>query len=148
MSTTTEKLLDCEEASKLVIDQHLCRIWNIEFNHVDISPLVDHAQNKLKLSSTPINVYSALLQNKHELNANFLMFLSWLGPLAREKMKNTAGVGSLEENVLAACPSGALMEIHAWWFWCIPLCTPAGVEPADTGTFVPGTHADGGVNSE
>ena len=92
MSLGTAALAD------LVPDRHLRQIRNIQFNTYDLAPLVSHGQNHLKIPSTTINVFGALMQQAQE-PADFLIFSSWLGLLVRGLVKNLRPIGSFQEHV-------------------------------------------------
>ncbi|TFY79552.1 hypothetical protein EWM64_g4461 [Hericium alpestre] len=93
--------LDPLELLKLQPDLHMHQICNIEFDHEDMCLLVDHEQNRLKLHSTCINAFGAITQKEYGKETDFLIFSSWLGPLAQ-----------------AACSQ----DITSQRYWCFPLC--------------------------
>ena len=85
------------------LDSHIRQIRNIQICSQDLEPLLP---GETRLPSTTINAYGAFAQQTEQqipgIADNFVIFSSWLGPLATEKIKDGANEGSFKGHVLAA----------------------------------------------
>ena len=90
---------------KLLPDLHLevRKIQNIEIWRRDLLLLITGRQ---KISSIPINVYGAQLQDQDQGgDQDYIIFLSWLGAFVSGEWLEGGAEGTIEEHIKAAVSS-------------------------------------------
>jgi hypothetical protein len=87
----------------VAFDSYIQQIRNIQITRQDLEPLLP---GESKFPSTTINAYGAFTQQmEQQLSTtadNFVIFSSWLGPIATGTIKDGGNEGSFEGHVLAA----------------------------------------------
>lgn len=93
------------------------RIRNIELTHSDLEPLL--SSDRKKIPGVLINAYSAVLQDGDD-NRDYVVFSSWIAPLATGQVRPSPGHGSIEGHILQATTTGVPAdELIARFRWLL-----------------------------